>query len=68
MKLSELDKAVLAHVVVDVDSWVEHALGRASRNAVKQKINRWKENYILEKQRLGSNYKNRAEREIYQKI
>lgn len=68
MKLSELDRAVLAHVVVDVEAWVSHALTHASENAVNQKIDRWKENYILENQSLGSDYKTRAERELDQQL
>jgi len=54
-------KAVLAHVVVDPDAWVEHALKTVGESAVKAKIERWKPEYLAQKDL--PDYKNRAERD-----
>lgn len=63
MELSIEDKAILAHVVIDPDAWVSHAIETIGEWAVTAKIERWKPEYLKEKERLGKEYKTRAERE-----
>lgn len=63
MELSIEDKAILAHVVIDPDAWVVHALATVGKWAVTAKIKRWEPEYLKEKERLKENYKTRAERE-----
>lgn len=62
MELSIEDKAILAHVVIDPDAWVAHALATVGEWAVTAKIERWKPEYLA--QRDLPDYKTRAEREI----
>ncbi len=66
MELSIEDKAILAHVVIDPDAWIDHALKTVGEQAVTAKVERWKPDYLKEKERLGENYKTRAEVEIIQ--
>ena len=61
MELTQEDKAVLAHVVVDPGVWVEHALKTVGESAVLAKIERWKPDYLTKKDL--PDYKNRAERD-----
>jgi len=61
MELTQEDKSVLAHVVIDPDAWVEHALATVGEQAVRAKIERWKPDYLAKKDL--SDYKNRAERD-----
>jgi len=65
MKLSIEDKAVLAHVVVDPDAWLAHAVeARGEEQAVKDlaaKVARWKPEYEKAKERFD--YKTRVERD-----
>jgi len=61
MELSTEDRAVLAHVVVDPDVWVAHALATVGEAAVIAKIERWKPEYLAQKDLPG--YKNRKERD-----
>ncbi len=62
MKLTKEDRAVLAHVVVDPDAWVKHALETVGEWAVKSKIEKYRESYLAEKDKPG--YKTRAEKEM----
>ena len=64
MELSQDDKAILAHVVIDPDEWIKHALETVGEWAVTAKIERLKPEYLKEKERLGDGYKTRAEREF----
>jgi len=59
--LSAEDKAVLAHVVVDPDEWVSHALKTVGKQAVTAKIEKYRADYLLKKDLPG--YQTRAERE-----
>ena len=61
MKLTDEEEAILAHVVVDPDVWVAHALATVGEKAVKAKIDRWRP--IYEKEANKPNYKNRMARE-----
>ena len=61
MKLSAEDKAVLAHVVIDPDAWVAHALATVGEWAVKAKIEKHRTEYLAKKDLPG--YQTRAERE-----
>jgi hypothetical protein len=63
MVLSDEDRAVLNHIVIDADVWAEHAVETIGESAVTAKIERWKPVYLAEKERLGEDYKTRAERE-----
>jgi len=62
MELTQEDKAILAHVVVDPDDWAAHALATVGESAVTAKIERWRPVYKMEKVKPG--YKNRAERDL----
>ena len=62
MQLSSEGLAVLAHIVIDPDAWVDHALKKGGEQAVIAKINRWKPEYLAQKDL--PDYKNRAERDI----
>jgi len=61
MRLSAEDKAVLAHVVVDADAWVTHALATVGEQAVTGKIEKYRADYLKKKDLPG--YRTRAERE-----
>lgn len=61
MELTQEQRAILAHVLIDVDAWVEHAVKNVGEHAVLAKIHRWRNDYLTE---CGKpDYKNRAERE-----
>lgn len=62
MELTQEQRAILAHVVPDVDVWVSHALENVGEHAVLAKIQRWRDDYM--NQCSNPNYKNRAERAI----
>ena len=59
-------KAVLAHVVVDPDAWYQHAINTFGQEQADQflekKVERHRADYELESQKSG--YKNRAEHEL----
>ena len=61
MKLSAEDKAILAHVVVDPDAWISHALATVGKQAVTAKIEKYRADYLAKKDLPG--YQTRAERE-----
>lgn len=60
---TEEDKKVLAHVVVDPDAWIAHALEYGNDKSIKAKIETWRLVYESEKTKLGDAYQNRAQRE-----
>lgn len=62
MTVSQEDKAILAHVVIDPDGWVEHTLVTAGEWAVTAKIERYRVDYVVKKNK--KEYKTRAEREV----
>jgi len=64
MELSIEDKAILAHVVLDPDAWVEHALATGGEPAVLAKINKYRADYLAKKDL--PDYMNRAEREAFE--
>lgn len=66
MEISAEDKAILAHVVIDPDAWVDHALATVGEWAVTAKIERWRPIYLIEKDK--PDYRNRAEREALAEI
>lgn len=68
MILTDEQKAAIAHAVVDPNAWVEHALKELGEKAVLEKVRKWLPEYFGEKERLGSDYKNRAERELEQQV
>jgi len=61
MNLSIEDKAILAHVVIDADAWVKHALETLGEWAVTAKIERWRPDYLAKKDLPG--YQARAKME-----
>jgi len=61
MEILKEDRAILAHVVVDPDEWVAHALATVGEGAVTAKIAKYKPDYLAQKDTPG--YKTRAERE-----
>ena len=61
MELSEEDRAVLAHVVVNVDEWVANAIAMVGEIAVTEKIDAYRAEYLLAVQL--PDYKARAERD-----
>lgn len=61
MELSEEDRAVLAHVVVNVDEWVENAIAVVGKTAVTDKIDAYRAEYLRAVELPG--YKVRAERD-----
>jgi hypothetical protein len=61
MELSSEDKAVLAHVVLNPDAWVTHALATVGEEAVTAKIDKYRDEYLAAKDVDG--YKTRAGRE-----
>jgi len=64
MELSIEDKAILAHVVLDPDVWVEHALEHGGESAVIAKIKRYRSDYLVKKDL--PDYMNRAERDAFE--
>lgn len=65
MQLSNEDRAILAHIVIDPEAWVTHAIATAGEKTVTAKIERWKPIYLAEK--VKPDYKNRAERDKIEK-
>ena len=61
MELTIEDKAILAHVVIDPDEWVAHALVTVGEQAVTAKIEKYRADYLAKKDLPG--YQTRAERE-----
>jgi len=62
MELTQEEKAVLAHVVINPDLWVENAIkSTAGESAVMAKIERWRPEYLAQKDLPG--YLNRVERD-----
>ena len=61
MDLSEEDRAVLAHVVVNVDEWVGNAIAMVGETAVTDKIDAYRTEYLQAVELPG--YKVRAERD-----
>jgi hypothetical protein len=61
MELSTEDRAILAHVVIDPDAWVAHAIETVGEQAVTAKIEKYRADYLAQKDLAG--YKTRAERE-----
>jgi hypothetical protein len=61
MELSEEDRAVLAHVVVNVDEWVANAIAVVGEMAVTEKIDAYRAEYLQAVQLPG--YKARADRD-----
>lgn len=61
MELSEEDRAVLAHVVVNVDEWVENAIAVVGEIAVTEKIDAYRATYLQAVQLPG--YKVRTDRD-----
>ena len=61
MEISEEDRAVLAHAVVNVDEWVENAIITVGEAAVTEKIDAYRSEYLRAVELPG--YKPRAERD-----
>jgi len=66
MELTQEERDILAHVVIDPDAWVEHALKTVGEKAVTAKVERWRPVYLTEKDL--PDYKNRAERDAIEAI
>jgi len=64
MEITIEDKAILAHVVIDPDAWVEHALATIGEKAVTAKIERYRAEYLAKKDL--PDYMNRAERDAFE--
>ena len=63
MELTQEERAILAHVVIDPDAWVEHALitPKGGEWAVSAKIDRYRADWLAKKDVVG--YKTRVERD-----
>lgn len=66
--LTQEQKEVLAHVLVDPDVWQAHNEATAkdaqqAQNRLDRKLSRWRLIYQAERVRLGQDYKNRAVRD-----
>jgi len=61
MELSGEDKAIIGHVVIDPDAWVDHAIVTVGEEAVTAKIEKYRADYLAKKDEKG--YQTRAERE-----
>ena len=61
MNLSIEDKAILAHIVIDPDAWIFHALATVGEEAVTAKVNRYRDEYLAQKDL--PEYQTRAEKE-----
>ena len=65
MELSKEDREVLAHVVVDPDAWLAHAVETFGEEQatvfLAQKVDRWNPEYLAQKDL--PNYKTRIERD-----
>ena len=61
MELTQEQVDILAHIVVNPDAWVAHALENGGEQAVTAKIERWRPRYLVQKDL--PDYKNRAERD-----
>lgn len=68
MNLTNEQRNAIAHAVVDVDVWVQHAVATVGEQAVLQKVSRWLPECNSEKERLGSDYMTRAARELQQQV
>lgn len=55
------DKAILAHVVINPDEWITHAIATVGKQAITDKINKYRESYLAEKDTTG--YLTRKQRE-----
>jgi hypothetical protein len=60
-KLTDEELAILGHVVVDPEAWVQHAYATVGAEAVEAKIARYRPEYEAAKAVEG--YKNRAARD-----
>jgi hypothetical protein len=61
MELTQEDRNILAHVILDTDAWVAHSLSTVGESAVTAKIERWRTEYLAQKDLPG--YMSRAERD-----
>lgn len=65
--MTDDQRAVLAHVVMDPDGWLAHAveaLGEAeAQAALEAKVSRWQANYLAALAEEGGGYLPRAKRE-----
>lgn len=59
--LTKEQRAILAHVVNDPDAWAAHALATIGEVAINEKANRYRDEYLAQKDLPG--YKTRAERD-----
>lgn len=63
MQLTDEERAVLAHMVIDPDAWITHALATVGEAAVRAKIANRRPEYLAARVALGAAYKTRAERD-----
>ena len=66
MKITDEERAIIGHVVVDPDAWVAHALKEVGEWAVQAKIDKYRDDYLDKKDK--SDYKNRAERQAKEDV
>jgi len=64
MELTVEEKGILAHIVVDPDAWVAHALEHGGEKAVTAKIESYRADYLSKKGL--PDYKNRVERDAFE--
>lgn len=64
MQLTDYQRSVLAHVVIDPDAWANHAIETVGEQAVIEKVERYASEYEADKATLGAAYETRAEREV----
>ncbi len=65
--MTEEQRAVLAHVVIDPDAWYDHAISvfgrQKARECLVEKVDRWRPSYEDALAQEGAGYRARAERE-----
>jgi hypothetical protein len=61
--LTNEQRAVLAHIVVDPDEWAAHALATVGQAAIDAKVARWRPAYEAALAAEGVAYQTRAQRE-----
>jgi hypothetical protein len=60
MNLTNEQIAILAHVVIDPQAWVAHAINTVGEHAVLQKIDKYRNEYLAKKD--TASYLTRAQR------
>lgn len=66
VEMTDHQRAVLAHIVVDPDAWLQNAVNalgyEKAATALQDKVSRWEPDYVKAKNDEGRSYRNRADR------